>query len=50
MVQQLDRLDRLLESKNAEVWNPVGLNVLNPRKKAFLFVSRHQFSSAHLAR
>ena len=35
------RLERLFDFLNAELFNPVGLNILWPRKVAFLFVSGH---------
>ncbi|KAL7416857.1 Golgin subfamily A member 7/ERF4 family-domain-containing protein [Mrakia frigida] len=36
--KELDRLERIIETKNIEIFNPAGLNVLSPRKKAFLFL------------
>ncbi|KAG8931482.1 hypothetical protein FRC02_002661 [Tulasnella sp. 418] len=38
--KEMKRLARLFERLNAEVYNPVGLNLLWPRKTAFMFVSR----------
>jgi hypothetical protein len=32
------RLERLISDLNAELYNPVGLNIVWPRKVAFLFV------------
>lgn len=39
----MSRLQRLVESLNAELFNPVGLNIVWPRPVAFLFV-RHSSS------
>lgn len=38
-VQEMAKLQKLLESVNAETFNPAGLNILPPRRSAFLFVS-----------
>jgi len=35
----MQRLRELIDDLNAEVYNPVGLNILWPRSVAFLFVS-----------
>jgi hypothetical protein len=37
--QEMRRLEELFRYLNAELFNPVGLNLLWPRKVAFLFVS-----------
>ncbi|KAJ7630411.1 Golgin subfamily A member 7/ERF4 family-domain-containing protein [Roridomyces roridus] len=42
--KEMRRLQQLVDDLNAEVYNPVGLNILWPRKVAFLFVSA-QFPS-----
>jgi hypothetical protein len=36
--KQMLRLERLIESLNAELFNPVGLNIIWPRSVAFLFM------------
>jgi len=36
--KQMFRLRRLIESLNAELFNPVGLNIIWPRSVAFLFM------------
>lgn len=36
----MKKFDKILERTNREVFNPVGLNFLPPRKNAFLFVCR----------
>ncbi|KAJ7771952.1 Golgin subfamily A member 7/ERF4 family-domain-containing protein [Mycena maculata] len=36
--KEMHRLQQLLEQLNAEVYNPVGLNILWPRRVAFLFM------------
>jgi hypothetical protein len=36
--KEMQRLERLFELLNAEVYNPVGLNLVWPRKVAFLFL------------
>jgi hypothetical protein len=53
----MQRLERLIDALNAELYNPVGLNILLPRKVAFLFVrvahrvmERLTAKFAHLAR
>lgn len=43
------RLERLIGDLNAELYNPVGLNILWPRKVAFLFVSIFSKIKAHFA-
>src|SRR6266542_2031433 len=35
----MNRLKKLIEQLNSELYNPVGLNILWPRNVAFLFVS-----------
>jgi len=36
--KQMSRLRLLIESLNAELFNPVGLNIIWPRSVAFLFM------------
>ena len=36
--QEIARFDKALEEANAKLYNPAGLNLLNPRKNSFLFV------------
>lgn len=38
VAQEMLRFDRILERGNRELYNPVGLNLLSPRKNAYLFV------------
>jgi hypothetical protein len=38
----MQRLEQLIGDLNAELYNPVGLNILWPRNVAFLFVSSQQ--------
>jgi hypothetical protein len=38
-VQEMSRLEHLVQDLNTELYNPVGLNIRWPRKVAFLFVS-----------
>ncbi|KAJ6626977.1 Golgin subfamily A member 7/ERF4 family-domain-containing protein, partial [Mycena sp. CBHHK59/15] len=38
--KEMRRLQQLIRDLNVEVYNPVGLNILWPRKVAFLFVRR----------
>jgi len=37
--KEMERLALIIDQLNAEIYNPVGLNILWPRKSAFLFVS-----------
>lgn len=37
--QEMKKFDRILERANRDVFNPAGLNILSPRRNAFLFVS-----------
>lgn len=37
--QEMAKFDRIMERANREVYNPAGLNLLSPRRNAFLFVS-----------
>lgn len=37
-MQQMRRLQRRVDALNAELFNPSGLNILWPRKVAFMFV------------
>ncbi|KAM0746339.1 hypothetical protein T439DRAFT_294260 [Meredithblackwellia eburnea MCA 4105] len=37
--REMRKFDRVLERANREIYNPVGLNILSPRRNAFLFVS-----------
>jgi hypothetical protein len=37
--KEMHRLEQLIDELNAAVYNPVGLNILWPRRVAFLFVS-----------
>ena len=37
--QMMRRLKNLIDELNVEIYNPAGLNILWPRKVAFLFVS-----------
>jgi hypothetical protein len=39
------QLQLLIQELNERVYNPVGLNILWPRKVAFLFVSRVELPS-----
>lgn len=43
--QEMRRLERLVKDLNTELYNPVGLNILWPRKVAFLFVSGNSWHS-----
>lgn len=38
LIKQLLKLETYLDEANREVLNPVGLRILSPRHKAFLFV------------
>lgn len=38
LAQEMVRFDRILERANRQLYNPVGLNLLSPRKNAYLFV------------
>jgi hypothetical protein len=38
-LQEMRRLEHLVQDLNTELYNPVGLNIRWPRKVAFLFVS-----------
>ena len=35
----MKKFDKVLEQANREIYNPAGLNILSPRRTAFLFVS-----------
>lgn len=44
-LQEMTKFERVLERANREVYNPAGLNILHPRRNAFLFVSRPRSSA-----
>lgn len=37
--QEMKKFDQVLERANRDTYNPAGLNILSPRRTAFLFVS-----------
>ncbi|TFK47953.1 hypothetical protein OE88DRAFT_1685158 [Heliocybe sulcata] len=43
--KEMDRLHRTIDHFNAELYNPVGLNILWPRKVAFLFLEMEYYVS-----
>lgn len=38
--QEMAKFDRMMDRANREIYNPAGLNLLSPRRNAYLFVSR----------
>lgn len=38
-LQEMRKLQQAIDELNTKVYNPVGLNILWPRKAAFMFVS-----------